>query len=67
MVVSIILTVVVYFLTIITFRNIMMTEYVDVQFLIKVSITCLVCWAPVNLFKAIMARCDPNEEQKINS
>jgi hypothetical protein len=45
----------------------MMTEYVDVQFLIKVSITCLVCWAPVNLFNAIMARCDPNEEQKINS
>ena len=67
MVVSILFTVVVYFFTIITFRNIIQTSYIDMQFIIKVCITCLVCWAPVNIFNAIMARCDPNEEQKINS
>jgi phospholipid-translocating ATPase len=67
MVVSILLTVIVYFFTIITFRNIIQTSYIDMQFIIKVCITCLICWAPINIFNMIMARCDPNEEQKINS
>jgi phospholipid-translocating ATPase len=65
MVISICLTLAVYFFTIITFRNIIQTSYIDMAFIIKVSITCLICWAPINIFNAFMSRCDPNQEQKI--
>jgi phospholipid-translocating ATPase len=60
MVISICLTIVVYFFTIITFRNIIQTSYIDMAFVVKVSITCLICWAPITLFNAFMARFDPN-------
>ena len=63
--ISIGLTIAVYFFTIITFRNVIQTSYIDLDFLMKVGITCVICWAPINIFNAIMARCDPNQEQKI--
>jgi phospholipid-translocating ATPase len=60
MVLSILATVTVYFFTIITFRGIIQTSYIDISFVIKVSITCLICWAPITIFNSILSRCDPN-------
>ena len=65
MIISIILTIVVYFFTIISFRTIIMTEYIDAAYMLKIAITCLVCWAPINIFNYVMGRIDPNQEQKI--
>lgn len=65
MVISIVLTVVVYFFTIITFRNIIQTSYIDLNFMLKVILVCLISWAPINIFNALMTRFDPNQETKI--
>ena len=65
MIITILLTVVMYFVTIITFRSAFQLVYVDFNFLIKVAITSLVCWAPIYIFGVVMGRCDPNQEQKI--
>lgn len=65
MILSIIATIIVYFFTIITFRNVMLTSYIDMDFVIKVLITCFICWAPIQIFNWFMSRYDPNQEQKI--
>lgn len=65
MIISILLTIVVYFFTIISFRTIIMTEYIDAMYMVKIGITCLVCWAPINIFTFVMARIDPSQERKI--
>jgi len=53
MILSIILTTVVYFFTIITFRNYFETSYVDLNFLLKVILLSIVCWAPLHSLKKI--------------
>ena len=60
MIISIALTVLIYFFTIITFRSMFQVSYVDLDFILKVGATCIICWAPIHIFAALMARCDPN-------
>jgi hypothetical protein len=60
MIITILLTIIIYFVTIITFRSAFQLVYVDLNFLIKVAITSLICWAPIYIFGVVMGRCDPN-------
>ena len=65
MVVSIILTLIVYIGSIALFRPYFQVSYIDGPFLLKVILLTLVTWAPLQLFKKVMERCDPTQEQKI--
>lgn len=65
MVVSIVLTLIVYIGSIVLFRGYFQVSYVDGPFILKVLITTLITWFPLELFKKIMEKCDPSQEQKI--
>ena len=59
MVISIVLTLLVYIGSMALFRQYFQVSYVDGPFLLKVGICTLITWAPLQLFKVIMSRCDP--------
>ena len=65
MIFSIFLTLLIYFLSIIFFRGYFAVSYLDGTFLLKVGILTMLCWLPIHLFKKIMEKCDPSQEQKI--
>ena len=65
MIFSILLTLLIYFLSIIFFRGYFAVSYLDGTFLLKVGILTMLCWLPIHLFKKIMEKCDPTQEQKI--
>ena len=65
MVISIIVTLLMYMGSIAFFREYFQTSYIDWVFLLKVSILTIVTWVPLELFKCFMMKCDPSQEQKI--
>ena len=65
MVFSIVLTLLMYVGSIALFRTYFQLSYIDGPFLMKVTITTLATWFPLLVFKKIMERCDPSQEQKI--
>ena len=65
MVFSIILTVAVYIGSIVLFRQYFQVSYIDGPFCLKVFILTLITWLPLQVFKKIMEKCDPTQEQKI--
>ena len=62
MTVSILLTMVVYIGSIALFRQYFQVSYIDGPFLLKVTLLTLITWAPLQLFKKIMEKCDPTQE-----
>jgi len=62
MVVSIVLTLLIYVGSIALFREYFQVSYVDGPFLLKVTITTLITWFPLQVFKKIMEKCDPSQE-----
>ena len=65
MVVSIILTLAIYIGSIAIFRQYFQVSYIDGPFLLKVTLLTLITWLPLQVFKKIMEKCDPTQEQKI--
>ena len=65
MVLSIIITLVTYIGSIVVFRQYFQVSYIDGPFLLKVILLTLVTWLPLQVFKKVMERCDPTQEQKI--
>ena len=62
MIFSILLTLLMYFLSIIFFRGYFAVSYLDGTFLLKVGILTMLCWLPIHLFKKVMEKCDPSQE-----
>lgn len=67
MIVSILLTLAMYIGSIALFRQYFQVSYIDGPFLLKVTILTLITWFPLQMFKKIMEKCDPTQEQKIMS
>ena len=65
MVLTMLITLIIYIASIVIFRSYFEVSYIDWQFIAKVSILTLLCWLPLHLLKMILVRCDPNQEQKI--
>jgi phospholipid-translocating ATPase len=65
MVVSIVLTIIVYVASIILFRNYFDVAYFDMKFLLKVMVITSCCWLPIHILKKIIEKCDPSEEAKV--
>mmetsp|Transcript_25001 Transcript_25001/g.33504 ORF Transcript_25001/g.33504 Transcript_25001/m.33504 type:complete len:112 (+) Transcript_25001:3027-3362(+) len=65
MVISIFATMLIYIGSIALFRQYFQVSYIDGPFLLKVILLTLVTWAPLEIFKKVMERCDPTQEQKI--
>ena len=60
-----VLTLVIYFLSIILFRDYIVVSAIDFAFLQKVAIIVLVAWGPVQLIKVLRKRFDPTESERI--
>jgi len=67
MVLAMVLTLLIYFGSIIFFRNYFDTSYINSEFLLKVLVVTAVCWLPVHLLKKILEKLDPPEEIKVKS
>jgi phospholipid-translocating ATPase len=65
MVVSIVLTIVVYVASMVLFRNYFDVSYFDMKFLLKVMVITSFCWLPIHILKKILEKCDPSEEAKV--
>ena len=62
MVISIILTLLIYIASIIIFRQYILVSYIDGTFILKVCILTLVTWLPLQVFNKVMMKCDPTQE-----
>lgn len=40
-------------------------SYIDGPFILKVTVLTLITWFPLEVFKKVMEKCDPTQEQKI--
>ena len=58
-------SVIVYFFSIIVFKNYIDTGYIDYMFLLKVLGIVGIAWLPLHLLKFIIEKCDPSEHRKI--
>ena len=65
MVISSILTFLIYFMSIGLFRGYFDTSYITWTFVMKVCLVTLASWAPLHLARRIYDFCDPSEHQKI--
>ena len=65
MIVSILLTLAMYIGSIALFRQYFQVSYIDGPFLLKVTILTLITWFPLQVFRKVMEKCDPTQEQKI--
>lgn len=59
------LTLFIYFLSIIFLRNYISTSIITLEFVWKVLLIVTISWSPVYLFKKIKKNCDPSEEEKL--
>jgi hypothetical protein len=64
-IISVLLTLVVYMSSILFFRNYFDTSAINEQFLMKVMIITAICWLPIHLIKRIGDRISPSEEDKL--
>jgi len=65
MVISSILTLLVYFMSIALLHNYFDTSYITWEFLLKIFAVCIASWAPLHLARRIYDLVDPSEHQKI--
>lgn len=65
MVVSIFLTLLMYIGSIALFRQYFQVSYIDGPFCLKVTLLTLITWFPLQVFRKVMEKCDPTQEQKI--
>lgn len=64
---SLILTLLLYWLSLILFRNYLDTSRIDVDFLQKVGLIVCVSWLPIFIVRCIRKRVAPTEEDKITN
>ena len=65
MVVSSLLTLITYFMSIILLRAYFDTSYITFGFIFKVILLTLLSWAPLHLMRRLYDYFDPSEHQKI--
>lgn len=65
MIISQILSVILYFVTIITMKSVFMVSTFSWDFLLKIFLVTLLTWFPLHLVKVIKRYMDPNDYQKI--
>mmetsp|Transcript_64130 Transcript_64130/g.88703 ORF Transcript_64130/g.88703 Transcript_64130/m.88703 type:complete len:132 (+) Transcript_64130:2776-3171(+) len=65
MIISMVLTFGVYMLSFAMFPQYLQVGAVNGQFILQVIIMTIACWLPLHLFKMIMSRCVPNQEEKV--
>ena len=62
MVFSILLSLLMYFGSIVLFRQYFQVSYIDGTFCIKILILALLAWLPLWMAKKILRKCDPTQE-----
>lgn len=65
MIVSSLLTFIVYFLSIVLLRQYFDASYITGIFFLKVLAIVAIAWGPPHVFKVIYERCDPSDHKKI--
>lgn len=60
-----IITIIVYFLTIVFLREIIDVSIIDMTFVKNVAIIVLVSWLPLHIVKLLRVKFDPTENEKI--
>jgi len=65
MVASLIGTVILYFLSIIAFRQYINVDAIDGKFMVNIILIVSVSWAPLHIIKAILNCYDPSDYQKV--
>ena len=65
MILSQILTFIIYFLSVIFLRKYIDTGIINSLFFGKVILTVIVSWFPIHLAKILVKKIDPSEEQKL--
>jgi phospholipid-translocating ATPase len=65
MILSSIMTFIIYFMSIALFKSYFNTAYITWTFVLKVVLIVLASWAPLHIFKLIYECCDPSEHVKI--
>lgn len=64
---SLILTLLIYWLSLLLFRNYLDTSKIDMDFLQKVGLIVCVSWLPIFIIRCIKKRISPTEEDKITN
>ena len=65
MILSILLTMLIYVGSIVFFREYFEVSYITWAFCVQVFLLSLLCWLPIQIFRKIMECIDPSQEQKI--
>mmetsp|Transcript_19703 Transcript_19703/g.14452 ORF Transcript_19703/g.14452 Transcript_19703/m.14452 type:complete len:145 (+) Transcript_19703:1315-1749(+) len=65
MVLSQIVTVIIYIGSIVGLRQYFDMSYITPEFMVRVMIITAICWLPMHLIKKIVEKCDPSEEAKV--
>jgi len=65
MIASLIGTVILYFLSIILFRNYISVEAINGKFMVNIILIVSVSWAPLHIIKAVLNCYDPSDYQKV--
>jgi len=65
MLVSVVLTVVIYLLSIWMLPQYMGVAYLDWNFFLNVFVLTITVWAPFHLFKVLMKKANPSEEDRL--
>ena len=65
MIVSSVLTFVIYIMSIALLREYFDTSYITWAFVVKVLAITLLSWLPLHLIKCLITKIDPTEQQKI--
>ena len=67
MIVAVLVTIVIYILSILLFRNYFELSTFTMDFLLKVAIITAICWLPLHLLKKIIEKISPSEEAKVKN
>lgn len=67
MLISQILSLFIYFYTIIFFNNVFDLSYMDISFFWKIVVITLISWLPLHIFKLIIKKIDPTDYEKVMS
>ena len=65
MIVSSLLTFIVYFLSVILLRQYFDVSYITGIFFLKVLAIVAIAWGPPHIWKVVYQRCDPSDHKKI--
>ena len=58
-------SVLVYFCSIIIFKNYINTSYIDLMFILKVLGIVAIAWLPLHILQRVIELCDPSEHKKV--